>query len=152
MPEHTWHKERRDAQLLHMRQYRAKNLDKIKSYERAYYDKNTERILRRETERRRSNPGRHMRITPEQYWALRKSQGDACAICERPFSELKLNPHIDHDHTCCPGRNGCGECVRGLLCPSCNRLMTIYDNGMWERVFDYQRAYESRVSKEQKHA
>lgn len=27
---------------------------------------------------------------------------------------------IDHNHSCCPGGNGCAKCVRGLLCGACN--------------------------------
>jgi hypothetical protein len=27
---------------------------------------------------------------------------------------------VDHDHSCCPGRQTCGKCVRGLICRQCN--------------------------------
>lgn len=27
---------------------------------------------------------------------------------------------IDHDHSCCQGKNTCGDCIRGVLCHSCN--------------------------------
>lgn len=43
-----------------------------------------------------------------------------CEICG-----VELSPntaHLDHDHSCCPPaeRKGCGQCLRGILCPNCN--------------------------------
>ena len=40
--------------------------------------------------------------------------------CANPSCQSKDNLHIDHDHTCCPGNESCGKCVRGVLCGSCN--------------------------------
>lgn len=42
-----------------------------------------------------------------------------CGVCGRAFDTPRL-AHVDHDHSCCPGQLSCGDCVRGLLCPSCN--------------------------------
>lgn len=58
-------------------------------------------------------------LTIDQYEEMRRTQGDACAICGG------TNPNgyrlsVDHDHTCCPGNYSCGQCVRGLLCSGCN--------------------------------
>ena len=41
-----------------------------------------------------------------------------CAICAEPFDSFGI--HIDHDHSCCPGKGSCGKCIRGTLCRSCN--------------------------------
>ena len=49
---------------------------------------------------------------------LLKSQGNFCAICKQEFT---TTPEIDHDHTCCPQKEMCRKCVRGLLCDVCNR-------------------------------
>lgn len=55
-------------------------------------------------------------LTPSEVDALAALQGGACAICGRLGEALQ----IDHDHRCHPGRVGCRQCVRGLLCPRCN--------------------------------
>lgn len=48
---------------------------------------------------------------------LMRLQGNQCAICERPFEELRMSSiHVDHDHT---------EAfrVRGILCINCNSMI-----------------------------
>jgi hypothetical protein len=65
------------------------------------------------------------RMTEREYDALLEVQGHACAICSattagaaRGRSNGRFS--VDHDHACCPGRQSCGKCVRGLLCRLCN--------------------------------
>lgn len=56
-------------------------------------------------------------LTELEYRTMVKAQGCKCAICgKKPNRTL----HIDHDHTCCPGRDSCGKCLRGLICSACN--------------------------------
>lgn len=64
-------------------------------------------------------------ITEDQYNALLAAQGGVCAICGRgPGTETRMKRLVvDHDHACCPGGKSCGKCVRGLLCPWCNRFI-----------------------------
>jgi hypothetical protein len=57
-------------------------------------------------------------ITMEQYDSLVKSQDNSCAICGGKDVDRGLA--IDHDHSCCPGKFSCGNCIRGLLCSNCN--------------------------------
>ena len=54
------------------------------------------------------------------YWALLESQDYRCAICETSDPGSQGSWHTDHDHSCCSGSTSCGQCVRGLLCASCN--------------------------------
>jgi hypothetical protein len=56
--------------------------------------------------------------------ALLLAQGNACAICGTPErDEPGHRLAVDHDHGHCPGRHGCAECVRGLVCVACNNLL-----------------------------
>ena len=63
------------------------------------------------------------KITRIQYIKILVAQDFSCKIC-------KVRPErlvIDHDHSCCPGDRGCPECVRGLLCVSCNLTLGKYE-------------------------
>jgi hypothetical protein len=64
-------------------------------------------------------------ITLAEYEALLQAQGGGCAICaEDPGDGPALA--VDHDHTCCPGKRACSQCIRGLLCGDCNRALGMF--------------------------
>jgi hypothetical protein len=49
----------------------------------------------------------------------------SCEICDRPLTVDTV--HVDHDHTICghaaANRPYCDNCVRGILCGSCNTAL-----------------------------
>lgn len=57
-------------------------------------------------------------VDKERFWDMFNSQDGRCAICSTSVAESRME--VDHDHSCCGGTSSCGECVRGLLCHSCN--------------------------------
>ncbi len=66
-------------------------------------------------------------LTPEIWGLIFDQQGRRCRICGvaepggRGWS-------TDHDHGCCPGKNTCGQCVRGILCHRCNVHLGVYES------------------------
>ena len=68
----------------------------------------------------RSHLWTHYRIRPEAYHAMLAAQGGRCAVCGTDTPNGPGRWHVDHDHSCCPGKRSCGDCVRGLLCGKCN--------------------------------
>lgn len=63
------------------------------------------------------------RLTNVDYTTLLEEQDNRCAICHTPVEQASKDGRrlsIDHDHSCCPGHRSCGNCIRGLLCTSCN--------------------------------
>lgn len=44
----------------------------------------------------------------------------------------------DHDHSCCPGKETCGRCVRGILCVRCNHGL-----GWFESVREFTAGLEN---------
>jgi len=86
---------------------------------------------------RRADADRNLRrkygITLVRYEEMLEAQGGVCKVCAREHpSGIRL--HVDHDHRCCPGERSCGECIRGLLCYSCNGKL-----GLLESNSDYAR-------------
>ncbi|MFF8231020.1 endonuclease domain-containing protein [Streptomyces caelestis] len=61
----------------------------------------------------------HYNLTKEFVCLLLRFQEGRCALCGAVGTGQRAMD-IDHDHACCPGRRSCGECVRGLVCSSCN--------------------------------
>jgi hypothetical protein len=62
-------------------------------------------------------------ITAGQYAALLERQGGVCAACKEPPSGWHRFLVVDHDHSCCPGRRSCGQCIRALLHSECNVII-----------------------------
>lgn len=59
-------------------------------------------------------------ISLKEYDDKLEYQGFNCAVCGISAEKCDAPLSVDHDHKCCPGKKSCGECVRGLLCTSCN--------------------------------
>lgn len=49
--------------------------------------------------------------------------------CQNPSCDSRDDLAIDHDHSCCPGNDSCGKCVRGVLCRSCNLTLGGMEKG-----------------------
>ena len=111
----------------------AENMDRNRLYNRDH--------PHRESPESRKKSNRKYRIssyglTQELFDLLLQAQQNACGMCHQPFEEGQLI-HVDHDHGCCRRRNrSCGECIRGLLCHSCNIAL-----GHIERRYAMARAY-----------
>ena len=68
-------------------------------------------------------------------WLFAKQDGK-CALCHETDAATL---HIDHDHACHPTGRGCKNCIRGLLCGNCNRLLGFVEvrSALLPRFADY---------------
>lgn len=70
------------------------------------------------------NRFRRYGLTREDLFYMWLYQGGRCLVCS---DRIEIDTcHIDHDNSCCSKeitrqRRCCGECVRGMLCGSCNQ-------------------------------
>lgn len=68
-------------------------------------------------------------LTLEALIDLYNLQAGGCAICNKELPNpsfedaYKFGMAIDHDHSCCPTTQTCGNCIRGLLCRNCNLMV-----------------------------
>ena len=65
------------------------------------------------SERRKATLRHLYKLDWETYQEMAK---DGCEVCGTMDVLV-----VDHDHSCCPGKTSCGECVRGILCNRHNR-------------------------------
>lgn len=108
------------------KRYREKNRDKIRARGHRPYDSDKytpeERKIILKSNSMKCNYG----ITLEEYLEASKEQDNRCWICEKSKEEIsgiRKTLCVDHDHACCPGTKSCGECLRGLICGHCNKLL-----------------------------
>lgn len=102
------HKSRKDGLQVYCRPC-------TRAYSASYYSNNREKLQR--IERRRKYG-----LSQDDFDEMLARQGNACELCEtlKP-SDYKW--HVDHDHSCCPGKKTCGKCVRAILCNNCNSAL-----------------------------
>ena len=61
--------------------------------------------------------------------AIKRRYG--CAICGHTPEPDERSLAVDHDHSCCKGKeNTCGRCTRGLLCGSCNKALGLLGDNL----------------------
>lgn len=72
------------------------------------------------TARHKSAVASRFGIDEDTYTWLLEQQLGKCAICRSRPKTMRMA--VDHAHDCevCGGKDGCPECVRGLLCARCN--------------------------------
>lgn len=98
----------------------------------------------------RGNLKQFYNITLEQYLEMYEKQDGKCAVCGEEEVEVhhatgeRRRLAVDHDHNCCPGRESCGRCIRGLLCNACNRGLGLLNDSVerLERAIGYLDKYE----------
>jgi hypothetical protein len=99
--------------IARVKKWQQANAERLNAYRREY---------RKRPERKAADRDGHLRrkygITLAQYDEMLERQGDGCAVCRRPPSEISL--HVDHDHR--SGR------IRGLLCFRCNNALGDLDD------------------------
>ncbi len=105
----------KDCQSKRMNKWYKRNPQKSLEAGRIWREKNPEKMEALRLKR--------YGITLEDFGEMLESQGGCCAICRNPPTPGKKF-NVDHDHNCCEGSSqSCGDCVRGLLCQSCNHLI-----------------------------
>jgi hypothetical protein len=88
----------------------------------------------------------HLRhgISSDQFADLLDRQNGLCAVCASPSPGPRGTWYVDHDHKCCPSKDSCGKCVRGLLCQKCNSGLGMFNDDAdtmfraWIYLVDYE--------------
>jgi len=87
------------------------------------------------------------KITKEDFNDMLNGQNGRCSVCNCLFDDIK-KPNVDHDHSCCPGQQTCGNCVRALLCSLCNTLLgkALDDPDILDKAANYLRQHKEKLN------
>lgn len=141
--------ERRAKKAAYMRDWYARNRDRVVEIDRARRAADPERFRLKDHKRNQARYGdpeylayvrdRRYNLAPGRHQEMLDAQEGRCAICLREFGDGVMKPHVDHDHSCCAGQKSCGACVRGLLCAHCNQALGLLrdDRDRLLRAIDY---------------
>jgi hypothetical protein len=127
----------REERNAYAREWRAKNVDKIRAQSRARYASDPEyhkakarkHILNYRKNNPNANRNKHYKkrygITVEEYESMAQAQNYLCAICGMPETKKRKDGSVsilavDHDHTT--------GAVRELLCVGCNHMLGNIEN------------------------
>ncbi len=127
------------------RLWKESNPEKVRKAQRNWKAQN---MLRVKEQGRKDHLGRTFGLTMEDYAEMLSRQGGRCAICgSTDPGRGRENFSVDHDRSHCSGKNGCPECVRGLLCVSCNAGLGCFrDNiGSLESALSYLKEWGGRM-------
>lgn len=119
--------------------------------ERAAYQSRWEKEhpVERKSARLRARHG----IIGAEFQCMHDEQNHRCKLCRVQFTAFRVNrttaPNIDHSHEC-PNKphhksktetGGCAECIRGLICHTCNIVVVRFLELYPSRQTDEERAY-----------
>lgn len=129
----------KDCRYAHTKAWRLANPEKRVEQSKRYYQKHPETSQRSTRKYTEANPEKVKArlvknwlrslygLTEHQYQELWDSQNGKCAVCNELETKGK-RLHVDHDHSCCPGEETCGKCIRGLLCGKCNTGLGMFND------------------------
>jgi len=128
---------------MRIKEYRQANREVISEYQRRWGQVNqgrldeTRRTYREANREQIREYGREHQATTR--YGLTRAERDyieetqlrRCAACLDP---LGSDAQVDHDHACCGRETSCGDCVRGIVCGRCNKIVGRYENGTLRRT------------------
>lgn len=80
-------------------------------------------------------------LTREEWEGILSFQGNRCGVCGEDDSGSVYGFYVDHDHSCCSGRESCGKCLRGIICHGCNLRVDRKNDAQYEA---YKARHEAR--------
>lgn len=131
-----WSRANRDRVRQYKKDYRKKNLQKSREWDKNKRIKHAVKISARGKiyskliceKRRARGLWQNYGMTIAEFEDKLRQQGGKCGLCrtDKPFvkpNSRSRHWHVDHDHSCCPKARSCGKCVRALLCSNCNLML-----------------------------